>query len=662
MYRIRSAAGTEAVYNSLEEFSAAVHRGAVHPEDEIFHTRANRWLDVKSHPHYRSALDWSGPMSAPAAPAPTPPPPPMRRAPAPMPAATSSSRVQVFERPQVRTTPQTTLRPQLQAAPAPKLQAPAGVTPAAPASAPKPAQPSGPPAKSRELTFVSLGDASPIRGTATVAEPPRESAPPAAQPDRAGTEVEFLVMDGGIESPVRSSTGHRTIPEDLDLLFDAPIENTEQPTGGRVSTGKAPKIAAVPARPPARAEAVPAQPVLRIEATPAPAAVKLPAPTAPAAPKVEARVSAPASVPTPIPPTAPSPPPAPRVITAEDLAIPGGPLAARAEDFPAEPLTPVAPRAPKSHGLMIVGIVASLAVSGGLLAWHPWSGGSATTAVAAESVPAAPGAIPTQGQVTGKSANPAPVTGGPFVSAPGKPTTLARVDSLVTRPEEETVIAAIKPNFSGVVDVGTADLGLGGDVRAAAAVSAISPAELTRRLESSERQAEQELQSRLSAAGFRGVFAGDRLATNDGVAGARTAWAAGADAIRQFRARVARLEQAYADSVLGSQRAQKWTGGEMQSFASHQSPAEPADVAQLSDLMMSQVGEALEILAALDGQYEYKSGVITFRTPASATRFTGIRGWVDQRMQTWQAIPERARSRSISAILRALGDGLPTVR
>lgn len=224
------------------------------------------------------------------------------------------------------------------------------------------------------------------------------------------------------------------------------------------------------------------------------------------------------------------------------------------------------------------------------------------------------------------------------------------------------MIAAIKPNFSGVVDVGTADLGLVGDVRAPAAVSAISPAELTRRLESSERQAEQELQSRLAAAGFRGVFAGDRLATNDGVAGARTTWAAGADAIRQFRARVARLEQAYADSVLSSQRAQKWTSGEMQSFASHQSPAEPADVAQLSDLMMSQVGEALEILAALDGQYQYKSGVITFRTPASATRFTGIRGWVDQRMQTWQAIPEGARPRSITAILRALGDGLPTVR
>ena len=656
MYRIRSAAGTEAVYNSLEEFSAAVHRGAVHPEDEIFHTRANRWLDVKSHPHYRSALDWSGPLSAPAAPAPTPPPPPMRSAPSQAPVATSSSRAQVFERPQVKAVPQTTLRPQLQAASAPKLQAPANAAVAAPASTPAPVRLSGPPVRSRELTFVNLGDANPTRGNAAVAEPPRKPAPPVAEPAEGPTEVEFLVMDGGIESPVRSSTGHRTIPEDLDLLFEAPIESTEHPTSGRVSTGKAPKVAAAPNRPSGKVEAAPAQPVVVV-------------PTAPAAPKVEARQATPAAVPAAPHPTTPPAPPVPRVTTAEDLAIPGGPLAARAEDFPVESPTPVAHGAPRSHGLMIVGIVAALAVSGGLLAWHPWSGGSATTAVAAESVPATTGAVTSESPATANTTNATPVTGAPVVPAPGKPTTpvvppatALQSDTLITQAQEETVIAAVKPNFSGVVDLGGADLALGGDIRVPSTATAISPAELTRRLESSERQAEQELQSRLAAAGFRGVFAGNRLATSEGVAGARTAWAAGADALRQFRARIARLEQAYADSVLSSQRAQKWTSGEMQSFASHQSPAEPADVAQLSDLMVSQVGEALEILAALDGQYEYKSGVITFRTPASATRFTGIRGWVDQRMQTWQAIPEGARPRSISAILRALGDGLPNVR
>ena len=643
MYRIRSASGTEAVYHSLGEFSAAVHRGEVRAEDEIFHTRANRWLDVKSHPHYRSALDWSGPTSAPASPSPAPVPM-TRPAPAVAPSPAPQARAQVFERPQVKVAPQTTLRPQLQAAPALKMHAPAPSLVAPTPSAPAPARPSGPAPKSRELNFVHEGNASPARATATAVEPPKQPTPNQVAVEAGPTELEFLVMDGGIESPVRSSSGHRTIPEDLNLLFDTPIEEAVKPLGGRVSTGKAPKIAAAPARPAPKAEVGAAHPELK--------------PAAPGAPRAEARIEAPEPV---------FAPPASRVMTAEDLAIPGGPLATAVADFPAELPAPTdASGNSKSHGLLIVGIVATLAVSGGLLAWHPWSGGSATTAAAAESAP----------PVTTATKPPAPPTvasgkGAPLAVATGKPATpvapyqvasAINVDSAATKPQEETVIAAIKPNFSGAVNVPAADLGLGREVRLAATVAVVSPVELTRRLDTSERQAEQELQSRLAAADFRGVFAGDRLATTDGVAGARSAWGAGAEAIRQFRTRVARLEQAYEDSVLIAQRAQKWSREEMRSTASHQSPAEPAEVSQLSDLMMGQVSEALEILAALDGQYELKSNVITFRSPASATRFTGIRGWVEQRMQTWQAIPEGARPRSISAILRALGDGLPRVK
>jgi hypothetical protein len=56
MYRIRSSSGEEAVFKTLEEFNAAVRSGIIAAEDEIFHSRANKWLDVRSHPHYRSAL------------------------------------------------------------------------------------------------------------------------------------------------------------------------------------------------------------------------------------------------------------------------------------------------------------------------------------------------------------------------------------------------------------------------------------------------------------------------------------------------------------------------------------------------------------------------------------------------------------------------------
>jgi gentisate 1,2-dioxygenase len=97
----------------------------------------------------------------------------------------------------------------------------------------------------------------------------------------------------------------------------------------------------------------------------------------------------------------------------------------------------------------------------------------------------------------------------------------------------------------------------------------------------------------------------------------------------------------------------------MRAWAGHQGQAEPVETSQLIDLMFSQVGEGLDLLAALDGQYEIKGGVIVFKNPASGTRYTSIRSWVDQRMQAWAGTPESARPYSVSAILRALGEGLP---
>jgi hypothetical protein len=73
MYRIRSAFGVETTFASLEEFAGAVQRGGVSPEDQIYHSRADRWLDVKSHPHYRLAIENAQPRERPAAPQAEPP-------------------------------------------------------------------------------------------------------------------------------------------------------------------------------------------------------------------------------------------------------------------------------------------------------------------------------------------------------------------------------------------------------------------------------------------------------------------------------------------------------------------------------------------------------------------------------------------------------------
>jgi hypothetical protein len=249
-----------------------------------------------------------------------------------------------------------------------------------------------------------------------------------------------------------------------------------------------------------------------------------------------------------------------------------------------------------------------------------------------------------------------PVAAGIHESSTAKP---ASESDSASASSKDQIIAAAKPNFQNDVPVTTGDLDLGTDLSPAANSAAVAPSELARRLEAAEKQAQQDLTGRLAS--FHAVIPASRLGSSDGVSQAKSAWNAGADAIHQYRARIARLEQAYEDSVLASQRAQRWSGPEMRGWAAHQSPAEATETSQMVDLMLSQVNEALDLLAATDGQYEIKGGTVRFKNPASGTRYLSVRTWVEQRMQSWSATPEAARPRTVSLLLKALGDGLPAV-
>ena len=100
----------------------------------------------------------------------------------------------------------------------------------------------------------------------------------------------------------------------------------------------------------------------------------------------------------------------------------------------------------------------------------------------------------------------------------------------------------------------------------------------------------------------------------------------------------------------------------MRAWGSRQSLSETAETAQLADLMISQVTEGLELLAALDGKYQIKGDRIIFSNAGSIPRYLSIRTWVDQRMGAWQATPENARPYTLNAILRALGEGFPAAQ
>jgi hypothetical protein len=636
MYRIRTAAGTETNYSSLEEFTVAVRRGEVHPEDEIFHTRANRWLDVKSHPHYRSALDGhtpapAAPTASPAAPShtqlrpalsasPAPQSPAPRPGHAPSPAAAPQARAQVFERPAAaapRQVAQTQVHPQLQPQAAARSEAPA----------PAPYRP----AKSKELTFVDTGVAPtvgrPNLPAVELAPPPMQKTElkPAAKPapiaKSTGNEMDFLIMDGGIESPVRTSAGHKTIPEEFGLLFDQQSvepQAPDTPTGG--------KKAAAGARSGKQQ------------------AIVIPPDTA-------AAVSSPAAQPAPAAP-------APHAEQATDA-----PAAAPAPDMTSESTWSTGARTN-----YLGGGIALLVIVGGLLAWKPWKAGGDDTApppIAAQSAEPVTSDPDPSSLITPASASTPPIGSldGAGAAIPpatrpgtGKEATEVPVDS--AKPE---VVVAARPDFGGGGVPVSGDISIGTDVGTRGSANAVAPSELVRRLAAAQKDAQLDLNGRLATLGFRGVINPARLGTPALVAAARTAWTGGVDAIRSYRARIARTEKAYEDSVLTSQRSQKWPGDEMRAWAGRQSLAEPSDASQLSDLMFTQVSEGLEILSSMPGDYTIKGDKISFKEAAGATRYASIRGWVEQRMATWASTPESARPYSVSATLRALGDGFPAV-
>jgi hypothetical protein len=474
-------------------------------------------------------------------------------------------------------------------------------------------------------------------------------------------------MDNGIESPARNSAGHRTVTEDLDLLFDTPLGQPAKP---------AVNGAAVTRAAPPRAEPAPQPAAPRAPEDSAPPA--LPPPPRPSAPRPEPVVAQHAAVeprpviPTRVEPTATTAPkveparrsapdfkvireePTPSESTATvDLDIPGIALLGTPVVAPPYAQPPSPRRLPNGLVYGAGGLVLVLGVA--IALWRPWSrapdaglSGQPATSTASEPVGTGGSAL--------SGANPALFGGRPRDSA-----LPAQTDSVI-EPAKETVLAAERPDFRADVDVGAAGLSLDGDLPAglAGAVSVVAPSELARRLTQAERQAQQELAGKLG--GFRSLLALERIGTAEGAGRARATWLSGADALRQYRARIARLEQAYEDSVLTAQRAQRWPAEELRAWTARQSLAEPAEVAQLAELMVSQVSEGLELLAASEGKYQIKGDRIAFTTAAALPRYLSIRSWVEQRSGTWQGTPENARPHTLNAMLRALGEGFPAAQ
>lgn len=112
MYRIRRLTGGEVNLASMDELAAAIAAGTVTADAEILHQRANRWLPIANHPHFRIAKDRAQSAARPA-PKSTPTPAPTADAPTLRLVRTDTGTAAAEARPASRWTP-----PQRSSAPA----------------------------------------------------------------------------------------------------------------------------------------------------------------------------------------------------------------------------------------------------------------------------------------------------------------------------------------------------------------------------------------------------------------------------------------------------------------------------------------------------------------------------------------------------------------
>ncbi len=223
MYRIRRESGEEVTLGSIDEFGAAVAAGIVTAKAEIFHARAEKWLPIASHPHFKMAHDRISTAAAP-------------KAPAKSPAVTASG-----QRPALGSAPaQRPVAPQLRVmrtdAPVPSAPADGAVTqkpaprwnsaqrPAARAVAPKPSAPPPTPVSDLRLvradTLLSAAATAPALPDIEFELLPEIEAPEVIEPVVAASVPEALVA-----APRPPEAMVERTPANVEL-----VSHEEQPT------------------------------------------------------------------------------------------------------------------------------------------------------------------------------------------------------------------------------------------------------------------------------------------------------------------------------------------------------------------------------------------------------------------------------------------------
>jgi len=597
MFRIKLPSGEESLYESAEDFTLAVQRGAVTPDAAIYHAKAERWVPVSSHPTYHRAVSATRPSVRPI------------RASAPRaaiqvgPVATTAPAVTAAK---TAASPPGDLElllpdPMLDAAStAHRVAPPPSASPPPPiTAAPLPRQPLvarvAPPAlraevESRPDDLVPSPRVSAPRQAVIIEPPPviEIQSPPLIQPEEAAPAAEapagFLGHDQMLAfdpvaapevqpswkpepNPAHSSAPMVVVahqPADQPWTPSARHEGLAAPEpplpgafprASRKSSGNSPRLLLIAA-----------VVVLMV------AGVGLVAWRSSASKDAEAQPSPAVGQPVAPPPSARAPEPPPvspltRPMTAQPVELPSA-------------------------------------------SSHPAAGASATST---GTTPSAPGADSS-------------------AILPGRPQSLT-------------------------MDIDVSGAAVGQEADAGAGNSSVPLATLTDHYTDAAAAAASQLGTQMNQIGFSKLLAPVRFSSVEGMEGARHTISSAAGMLASYRSRMQALDKAYGDSVALAERSQKTSPRDLLAWEHRLPNRETPEVAQVVDLSLNQVDSLFAALLQQPEGVKVAGETVTISDSALNQQYGALKEWLAQKLDAWGGAPAATVPPTAQQVLKAFGKG-----
>jgi hypothetical protein len=619
MFRIKLPSGEESLYNSADDFTLAVQRGAVTPDAAIFHAKAERWVPVSSHPTYHRAVSATRPAvrpiqvpparpAAPAAPAVAASAPPLNvnrpRAATPTLAPESTGELELLLPDPMLGSVKSAHRVTSPPAPAISVVPPASRLPfvarAAPAVLSAPVEPSR---RGDDLVFVESG--APELNSTPPAVSPRVSAPRPAVTIEPPPVVEMsapvLVQPEEAAAPAEAPSGF--MAHDQMLAFE-PVAAPELPVRTEVE--------------PRRER--PSRPATTIEAPKAARALPAPEP--------------------------------------DQESWPG-----------AEPLRDRKKSSGNSPRFLLIAAVVALMVAGvGLVAWRSSESKSAeaqdtptTTQVAAAPTPAPAPAAPQETAPAPVQASPLtkPMTSPPVAPAPVKAAgtpAAAVAQPPVPAPDSAAAIIPGRPQ-SLAMDIDVSGAAVGQESDAQSSGTAIPLATVTDHYSEGAAAAASQLAAQMNQIGFSKVLAPVRFSSVEGMEGARHTISSAAGMLASYRSRMQALEKAYGDSAAQSERNQKPSPRDLLGWEHRLPNRETAEAAQVVDLSLTQVDSLFAALLQHPEGVQVSGETVTITDAGLNQQYKALKQWLGQKLDAWSDAPAATVPPTVEQVLNAFVKG-----